>query len=180
MTSVRLTWFTGIDRIDPDTKAMVKKNSVMAREMRAIGGIHALERKKVGAEAVGSATVVAEVTRKKPPVAVSDDAPDEVEIREEAPLLSKKRLRTASRELPSYRSRESAADRAQGKKLVPDSEGPPGLVEIWEDKLQEYESFLLDIPSDKEKDYFLGLGYDEAFRQMIMSWGVVRIYVLAL
>ena len=68
----------------------------------------------------------------------------------------------------------------RGRRWPPDLEGVAGLVKIREDRLQEYESSLLDIPSDQEKDYFLGLGYDEAFRQMIMSWGVVRISVLAL
>ena len=61
--------------------------------------------------------------------------------------------------------------------MASDSEGVAGLVEIWEERLQEYESFLLDIPSDKWKDYFLDIGYDEAFRQMIMSLGVVSISV---
>ena len=29
------------------------------------------------------------------------------------------------------------------------------------------------FPTDEEKDFYLGLGYDEAFRKMMMTWGVV-------
>ena len=38
--------FSGIDQINSDAKDMVNKNTVMAREMKAIGGIHALDQKK--------------------------------------------------------------------------------------------------------------------------------------
>ena len=78
-------------------------------------------RRKGSTEAAGSAAAVAEVPLKKPTVAVSDDVPDGEEIREEAPLHTKKRLRIASGGLPSYRSRESAAVRAQRKKVASDS-----------------------------------------------------------
>ena len=154
---------------------MVNKNSAMAREMRAIGGIHALDRKKAPAAEGGSGAAAAEARKKKQPVKViSDDAPDAVEVPEAVPLQSKKRLRMASGGPPSYRAPESAEERARGKKPASDPEGVAGVVQIQEDRLQEYESSLLDIPTDREKDYFRGLGYDEAFRQMIMSWGVVR------
>ena len=112
--------------------------------------------------------------KKKPAVVVAEDTPDAEEVPEVVPLQTKNRLRTSSGGLPSYRAQESAEERAQGKKPASDPEKFFGLVKVREDRLQEYESSLLDIPTDREKDYFQGLGYDEAFRQMMMSWGVVR------
>ena len=49
-------------------------------------------------------------------------------------------------------------------------------MEIDEERLQEYESSLLNISSEKEKDYYQGIDYDEAFQRMIMSWGVVSYF----
>ena len=63
--------------------------------------------------------------------------------------------------------------RLGGRSLAPVLNGVAGLGEIDEKRLQEYESSLLEIPTDEEKDYYLGLGYDEAFRKMMMTWGVV-------
>ena len=94
------------------------------------------------------------------------------------PPLNQKAAEDFIRRASFYRAQESAEERARGKKLASDLEGVPGLVKIHEDRLQEYESSLLDIPTDREKDYFQGLGYDEAFRQMMMSWGVVRVFCL--
>ena len=76
---------------------------------------------------------------------------------------------------PSYISKENAEESARGKKPCSGTEVVAGLGEIDEKRLQEYESSLLDIPTDEEKDYYLGLGYDEAFRKMMMTWGVVSI-----
>ena len=157
---------------------MAKKNNAMSREMRAIGGIHALEKKRTPPAVGGSDAAAAEAAKKKKPaVAVTENPPDAEEVPEVAPLQTKKRLRTSSGGLPSYRVQESAEERAQGKKPASDPEEFVGLVKVREDRLQEYESSLLDIPTDREKDYFQGLGYDEAFRQMMMSWGVVRNFL---
>ena len=41
--------------MDPELKDMVKKNMAFSREIRAIGGVHALERKRPGAEGGGQA-----------------------------------------------------------------------------------------------------------------------------
>ena len=90
----------------------------------------------------------------------------------------KKRLRMADGSEPSYVAKANAEERARGKKPCSGTEVVAGLGEIDEKRLQEYESSLLDIPTDEEKDYYLGLGYDEAFRKMMMTWGVVSISYL--
>ena len=111
-----------------------------------------------------------------PSVSISDPVGDVAEeIRDEAPLQKKKRLRKSDGSEPSYIAKETAVEKARGKRVVVETAGVAGLGEIDEQRLQEYESSLLDISTDKEKDYYLGLGYDEAFRKMVMSWGVVRL-----
>ena len=66
---------------------MAKKNNAMSREMRAIGGIHALEKKRTPPAAGGSDAAAAEAAqkKKKPAVAVTEDAPDAEEVPEVAP-----------------------------------------------------------------------------------------------
>ena len=131
----------------------------MAREMRAIGGIHALEKKRTPPAAGGSGAAASEVATKKkkqPTPVVVQDVPDNAKAPEEVSQQSKKRLRTASGGLPSYRAQESAEERARGKKPASDLEGVPGLVKIQEDRLQEYESSLLDIPRIGRRTISLG------------------------
>ena len=65
---------------------------------------------------------------------------------------------------------ESAQARAARKKAI-GVEGVIGLVEVDQVRLQEYESSLLNISNDSEKEYYLWIGYNEAFRKMVMSWG---------
>ena len=151
---------------------MVKKNLAFAREVRAIGGVHALEKKKPAAEG-GNRPVVRQ--ERASPVVSTQVPPVEVapEDREEAPLQRKKRLRRADGSEPTYVATEAAVEKARGKRPCSGVPGVPGLGEIDEGRLQEYESSLLDIPTDEEKNYYLGLGYDEAFRRMMMTWGVV-------
>ena len=49
----------------PKTKEMVKQDNAMAREMRAIGGIHALEKKRTPPAAGGSGAAASEAAKKE-------------------------------------------------------------------------------------------------------------------
>ena len=93
----------------------MKKNSLFSKEMRAIGGVHALERKRPGAEVGGQAAPRKE---RVDPVPISQVPPAEAskEVREEAPLQKKKRLRMADGSEPSYVAKANAEERARGKK----------------------------------------------------------------
>ena len=168
--------FSGIDHLDEDLKVMAKKKSLLVGTIREFMGVTILEKTRKGNDVEGSGANIdsGSVSRLEP-----DSLVQEVGENPEEHPLQKKKLRRKDGSHPNHLAKESVAKRAEEKRLV-ESEGVPGLGEIDETTFQEYESSLLDIPSDKEKYYYLGLGYDDAFKRMIMTWGLVMLLHLSL